>query len=104
MGSGVQKSTDRGLTWTMLPGPVRNTPVEIPGGRLVSVFEQQMYVSANGGASWEKFGEPVPIKAQRTFTGMTYEMAAYSDARRAIYVWRGGEKVGDAVFRWNLPE
>jgi photosystem II stability/assembly factor-like uncharacterized protein len=104
MGSGVQKSTDRGLTWTMLPGPVRNTPVEIPGGRLVSVFEQQMYVSANGGASWEKFGEPVPVKAQRTFTGMTYEMAAYSDARRAIYVWRGGEKVGDAVFRWNLPE
>ena len=102
---GVQKSTDRGLTWSMLPGPVRNTPVELPGGRLVSIYDQQMYASSNGGASWEKFGDPVPIKAQRTFTGMTYELAAYSDARRAIYVWRGSEgKIGDAVFRWNLPE
>jgi ferric-dicitrate binding protein FerR (iron transport regulator) len=105
MGSGVQKSRDRGLTWTMLPGPVKSTPVEIPGGRLIGVFEQQLYVSSDGGAAWEKLGEPIPIKPLRTFTGMTYEMAAYSEAQRAVYVWRGSEgKVADAIFRWSLPE
>jgi hypothetical protein len=50
-------------------------------------------------------GEPIPIKPLRTFTGMTYEMAAYSEAQRAVYVWRGSEgKVADAIFRWSLPE
>jgi ferric-dicitrate binding protein FerR (iron transport regulator) len=102
---GLQKSTDKGLTWSMLPGPVHSTPVELPGGRLVGVYEQQLYLSKDGGASWEKFGEPIPIKPQRTFTGMTYEMAAYSDARKTLYVWRGSAgKVADAIFRRVVPE
>lgn len=102
---GLMKSTDRGLTWSSLPGPVKTTPVEIPGGRLVGVYEQQLYVSSNGGMSWEKLGEPIPIRPLRTFTGMTYELAAYSDVRRTLYVWRGSPgKVPDAIFRWNLPE
>jgi len=105
MGSSLLKSTDKGLTWTPLPGPVRTTPVELPGGRLVGVYEQQLYVSSNGGAGWEKFGDPIPIKPVRTFTGMTYEMAAYSDARRTLYVWRGSPgKIADAIFRWVVPE
>lgn len=105
MGSSLLKSSDKGLTWTALPGPVKTTPVEIPGGRLVGIFEQQMYVSANGGAGWEKLGDPIPIKPLSTFTGMTYELTAYSAVRRTLYVWRGSPgKVPDAVFRWILPE
>jgi len=102
---GILKSTDRGLTWTLLKGPVRTTPVETTGGTLIAVFGQQMFSTSNGGAAWQKLGEPIPIKPVRTFTGMTYEAAVYSPTRRAVYVWRNTEtKTAEAVFRWQFPE
>ena len=52
--------------------------------------DQQLYVSKDG-ASWEKIGDPIPIKPG----GVTY-----SAKRRALYVWRSSDKKSaDAVFR-----
>jgi ferric-dicitrate binding protein FerR (iron transport regulator) len=102
---GILKSVDRGLTWSLMKGPVKTTPVETSDGTLVGVFEQQMFSSSNGGAGWQKLGEPIPIKPVRTFTGMTYEAAVYSPPRRALYVWRNTEtRSAEAIFRWQFPE
>jgi Tfp pilus assembly protein PilX len=88
-----------------MKGPVRTTPVEIAGGKLVAGFEKQYYVSSDGAVTWTKLGEPAPILSRRTFTGMTYEAVVSSPARRAIYIWRdNSEKPAEAIFRLQLPE
>ena len=74
------------LPRTLVRGPVKTTPVELPEGRLVAAFERQMFASSNGGASWEKLGEPVPIKPVRTFTGtLTPGRSAALRRRRGPY-------------------
>jgi photosystem II stability/assembly factor-like uncharacterized protein len=89
-GTGLIKSSDKGQTWTKIGGPVKSNAIELPGGRLVAIADQQLYVSKDG-AAWEKIGDPIPIKPG----GVTY-----SSKRRALYVWRSSDKkVADAVFR-----
>jgi photosystem II stability/assembly factor-like uncharacterized protein len=92
-GSGLIKSADKGVTWTKLSGLVKTNPIELPGGKLAAVVDQQLYISRNEGASWEKLGGPLPVKANGV---------VYSPKRRAFYVWRSTDKkVPDAVFRWE---
>lgn len=94
--SGLVKSVDKGATWTKSGGPVKTNAIELPGGRIVAAADQQVFVSKNEGTSWEKLGEPLPIKAGGV---------AYSAKRRALYVWRSSEKkVPDAVFRLDGVE
>ena len=90
-GTGLVRSSDKGATWTKIGGPAKSNAIELPGGRLVAIADQQLYVSKTDGTAWEKIGDPLPIKAGGV---------AYSAKRRALYVWRSSDKkVADAVFR-----
>jgi len=93
-GGGLMKGTEKGATWTKSGGPVKTNVVELPGGRLAGVADTQLYVSANGGTSWEKVGDPIPMKAQGV---------VYSAKRKAFYVWKmSDKKATDTV--WRLDE
>jgi photosystem II stability/assembly factor-like uncharacterized protein len=95
-GGGLLRSADKGATWSKLSGPVKSSVIEISGGRLLGHADQQLYVSKNDGTSWEKLGEPVPVK----IGGVVYDAK-----RRAFFVWRSSEKkVADAIFRWDAGE
>jgi photosystem II stability/assembly factor-like uncharacterized protein len=95
-GGGLAKSTDKGATWSKIAGPAKTNAIEIPGGRIVAIADQQLFVSKNDGASWEKLGDPLPIKAGGV---------VYSPKRHAFYVWRSSDKkAADAVFRWDFSE
>lgn len=95
-GAGLYKSADQGVGWTKVAGPGKICPIAIPDGRVVALADQQLYASKDGGSSWEKLGDPLPLKA----SGVTY-----SPKRKAFYVWRSSDKkAADAVFRWETKE
>ncbi|HXX93148.1 MAG TPA: hypothetical protein VEN81_05910, partial [Planctomycetota bacterium] len=95
-GSGLVKGTEKGNAWAKLGGPAKSCPIALPGGRIVALTDQQLYLSKDEGASWEKLGDPLPIKAG----GVTY-----SPKRKALYVWRSSDKKStDAIFRWEMTE
>ena len=72
---------------------MKTNVIELPGGRLAGLSDQQLYVSADAGASWEKAGDPLPLKAQGV---------VYSAKRKAFYVWKmSDKKAGDTVWRWD---
>ena len=51
-------------------------------------------MSKDDGATWEKFGDPLAIKAN----GLAF-------AGKRLYVWRmSDQKADDAIFRWEAPE
>ena len=94
--SGLVRSSDKGATWAKIGGPAKSNAIELPGGRLVVLADQQLFVSKSDGTSWEKLGDPLPIKAGGV---------VYSAKRRALYAWRSSEKkVADAVFRLDAIE
>jgi photosystem II stability/assembly factor-like uncharacterized protein len=78
-GGGLLKSTDQGKTWTDLGRAIRSNPIELPGKRLAGLAESQVMLSADGGATWTKFGPPAPFRPN----GFTY-----SDKGKAFYAWR----------------
>jgi photosystem II stability/assembly factor-like uncharacterized protein len=88
------KSADQGKTWTAVPGPVRGLPLELPGKRLVGVKETQLYVSADGGATWAAFGETLPFKP----SGL-----AYSEGLKSIIAFQSNAKGPKVIVRWDLP-
>ncbi len=95
-GGGLFKSPDKGVTWSKVAGPVKSCPISIPGGRVVALADQQLYVTKDDGANWEKLGPPLPVKAG----GVTY-----SPKRRAFYVWKSSDKKSsEAIFRWESAE
>ena len=95
-GVGLIKSADQGATWAKIAGPAKTNAIEIPGGRIVAIADQQLFVSRDDGTSWQKLGEPLPIKAAGV---------AYSAKRHAFYIWRSSDKKAtDAVFRWDSTE
>ncbi len=95
-GSGLIKSADHGATWAKLSGPVKSSVIEIPGGRLAGLAAQQLFVSRDGGTTWEKLGDSIPVKVAGV---------AYSPKGRAFYVWRSSEKkIPDAIFRREVSE
>ena len=65
--------------------------VELPGGRLAGLAEKQVWVSADGGAKWEKLGAELPVKMQGV---------VYNAKRGAFYAWRmSDKKAADTVYR-----
>jgi len=65
----------------------------MPGGRLAGLSDQQLYVSPDTGTTWEKVGDPLPLKAQGV---------VYSAKRKAFYVWKMSDrKAADTVWRWD---
>jgi photosystem II stability/assembly factor-like uncharacterized protein len=95
-GGGFARSSDRGATWTKSTGPVKTSVIELPGGRLAGLGEKELLVSSDGGSSWQKVGDPLPIKAQGV---------VYSAKRRAYYIWKMSDKKStDSIFRWDAAE
>jgi photosystem II stability/assembly factor-like uncharacterized protein len=78
-GGGVFKSADQGLTFKQVAdsntaGAVR--PIELPGGRIVSVAQKLLKASVDGGTSWQTIGTAMPFDPQ---------VLGYSPFRRAFY-------------------
>jgi len=93
---GLLKSTDKGKTWTAVAGPVKRTPIEVGGGKLVGVAASQLHFSADGAKTWKPIGAPAPFAPNA---------AAYSDKRNCFYVARSTEKKTDsAIARLDLPQ
>ena len=93
---GLLKSTDQGKTWTPVEGPVKRTPFEAPGGRLVAVVDDRLHYSTDSGATWKPFGPAAPFKP---------DAAAYHEKRNCFYVSRTTEKKTDlAIARLDLPQ
>ena len=65
-GSGVLRSIDAGATWsasssTGVISPTATSLVQLPDGRLVTVgVDENLIVSADGGATWVPFGPACP--------------------------------------------
>jgi photosystem II stability/assembly factor-like uncharacterized protein len=92
--AGLLRSPDGGKTWAKLPGPVLSNPIAMDG-KLLAPVDKQLYVSADDGKTWQKFGDEIPFKP----SGI-----AYNAKTRSIYAYRSTEsKEEDAIERWNLP-
>ncbi|HEX7452240.1 MAG TPA: sialidase family protein, partial [Polyangiaceae bacterium] len=81
-GGGIDKSTDQGVTFTQVAdgntaGAVR--PIELPGGRIVSIAQRVLKGSIDGGKSWQAIGTALPFDAN---------VLGYSPFRRAFYASR----------------
>ena len=61
---------DGGVSFSKLPTALAAvTPVELPDGRLASLHEGKLAVSADGGESWSPIGEPLPFSRQGSLLG-----------------------------------
>jgi photosystem II stability/assembly factor-like uncharacterized protein len=93
---GLLKSTDGGKTWTAVAGPVKRTPIEVPGGKLVAAAGARLYFSADGAATWKPIGPPAPFAPQAW---------AYNEKRNCFFVSRSTEKKSDsAIARLDLTQ
>jgi len=82
-------------SWPTLPGPAKLGPIQLESGKIAALGGQQVYVSADGGQSWDKLADPIPFKPN----GIAYNVKS-----RSLYAWRSTEKkVTDAIVRWDLP-
>ena len=89
--SGLLKSGDGGKTWKELKTPTTSSPIELPGTRLAALGGDQVYLSADGGETWQPLGPKLPQKGN----GVVYSTGRF-------FVWRSSEKkVPDAIFRWD---
>ena len=80
---GVVRSTDGGVSWTQVyRGGLEAGVVELTDGRLASIADSELVVSADQGATWTPAGgAKLPFADDPA--GITY-----SPARNAVYVWR----------------
>jgi photosystem II stability/assembly factor-like uncharacterized protein len=102
-GGGLIKSTDKGKTWEKIAGPVKSNLIEIPAGSklggakgaLLGWAEAALYLSRDGGKTWNPLGGQLPVKPG---------CAAYDQKRNCIFISRSSDKKTDsAVFRYDLP-
>jgi photosystem II stability/assembly factor-like uncharacterized protein len=95
-GSGLVKGSEKGTTWAKLTGPAKTSPIALPGGRIAALADTQIYVTKDEGATWEKVGEPIPVKAGGI---------AYSAKRKCFYAWKSSEKKSpDAIYRLDWAQ
>jgi photosystem II stability/assembly factor-like uncharacterized protein len=93
-GGGLLRSADKGKTWSQLAGcPVKNNVIELPDKRLAGNTDNQVFVSADAGATWTKLGPALPFKA----SGI-----ACSAKSKVLYAWRLTDKKDvQAIVRLN---
>jgi photosystem II stability/assembly factor-like uncharacterized protein len=82
-GGGLIRSTDKGKTWSNTLKGVKSNVIELPNKRLAGLTDNQVHVSADGGATWTKFGPPLPFKANGI---------VYSARGKCLYAWRLTDK------------
>jgi photosystem II stability/assembly factor-like uncharacterized protein len=93
-GGGLLRSTDRGKTWSDPVRPVNGNVIELPDRRLAGLAGDQIQLSSDRGATWTKFGPPVPFKP----SGLIF-----SAKGKAFYAWRLTDKKDpQAVVRLNV--
>jgi len=103
---GVARSVDNGENWTLLRrGPNSRDSrslLLLPDGRLASLGDSEVIVSADQGASWQRIGPDLPYTAN----GLTF-----SPARNAFFAWRFDCVLGqdnpipaDAVIRLDAAD
>jgi photosystem II stability/assembly factor-like uncharacterized protein len=83
---GLVRSADAGATWTRLGTNMISTRygsslIELPDGRLASLGEHFLVISANKGGSWRTLGARLPM-VSAGFVGVIY-----SRFRKAFYAW-----------------
>jgi photosystem II stability/assembly factor-like uncharacterized protein len=80
-GLGIVKSTDQGQTWSAPLGAGIVTsarPIELPDGRLVTLGNSEIELSADDGVTWHAISTRIPFDAH----GFTYSVQ-----RKAFYAW-----------------
>jgi photosystem II stability/assembly factor-like uncharacterized protein len=82
--SGLLKSTDQGKTWSPISGAsnIKQAPLELPDGRILSATASQIVVTADGGNTWTPAGPALPQEG-----GFAYSIMA-----KTLFVWKGGCK------------
>jgi hypothetical protein len=98
-GGGLIRSTDGGVTWVVrsASGLSSHNVVELADGRIASLSDDHLIVSADQGLRWQVLGPPLPISDAYGLT--------YSALRNALFIWRWdcGEVVPSAsVHRLDL--
>jgi photosystem II stability/assembly factor-like uncharacterized protein len=89
--SGIARSTDQGESWTKVasagatfpPGFFGITPIELPGGRLVTLGVDHLQSSLDSGASWQPIGEPLPFP----LTNSDFGGVIYSITSKTFFIW-----------------
>jgi hypothetical protein len=83
--AGVIRSFDDGTTWSKLDGGGMVSSnrggaslVELPDGRLVTLAENVLLISADQAATWQPFGPKMPYNPNGVL---------YSPFRKALYIW-----------------
>jgi photosystem II stability/assembly factor-like uncharacterized protein len=78
----LAKSSDHGLTWSLVSSGFVNGlhPIEVSGGRLVTAGANSLWVSSDGGTSWDALGPSLPYVP----TGVVY-----SENQKALFIWHG---------------
>jgi hypothetical protein len=76
-GGGMLKSTDHGATFTTVSSSGGMSPIQLPDGRIATTANNNVVVSADGGATW---------KAATTAMPFGPNGLSYSVYRRAFYI------------------
>jgi photosystem II stability/assembly factor-like uncharacterized protein len=90
-GDALGKSSDRGVTWSLVGGGLWGPPIEVPGGRLVTLMADSLVASPDGGATWESFGPSLPYLPAGV---------VYSESQKALFIWHwdcGNRVLPDAI-------
>jgi photosystem II stability/assembly factor-like uncharacterized protein len=94
-GGSLAKSTDQGVTWTLVGSGLTSNihPIELPDGRIVSVAGTRLVISADGGSTWSPIGPALPYSPWGI---------VYSVTRKAFFIWTldcGSVVLPDAIER-----
>ncbi|HEY0469247.1 MAG TPA: sialidase family protein, partial [Polyangiaceae bacterium] len=96
-GGGLLRSSDQGQSWTSIPVEklAEVHPIELPDGRIATLTEQYVIVSADKGQTW------TPVTSATPFRG---EGLTYSKQQQAFFVWRATTTEGvpeDSLVRYD---
>jgi hypothetical protein len=105
-GGRLLKGSGDGANWSVVPAPGAKaiSPIELSGGRLATLGNSGIMISADDGATWRTISPPAPEpKAYHVVGGLCYNAIG-----GAFYTWFWDcEKVvrPDAIWRFDLkPE
>jgi photosystem II stability/assembly factor-like uncharacterized protein len=96
-GGGLLRSSDQGQSWTSIPidKVLEVHPIELPDGRIATLTEQYVIVSADKGQTWTPVTSATPIRGE----GLTY-----SKQQQAFFIWHATTTEGvpeDSLQRYD---